>query len=232
MIVRRILLHLVLALVPAAALAGPSSAQEIDSPYRFIETRKEMALFGGWMAPAEGRFGYGPQSGPTFGFRFGVSVAGPLELEADLGWSALTRDVIDPTPEAGPSVVGEADVRQYHALLRLQAPITGRRTWNGLQPVLWTGLGLRGDAAGTQIGDLAISEQYRVQTGTQFAATFGGMVRLVVSERWAIRLEGGALLYRLDTPGGYSEEALGFEAVGQNEWVTAPSFGLSLGYRF
>jgi len=156
----------------------------------------------------------------------------PLELEADLGWSSLERDVIDPTGEDGPSPVSEADVGQYHALIRMQGSIVGRRTWNGLQPVVWAGLGLRGDFRGTQTGDLAIAEQYRYDTGTKFAATFGGMIRFIVADRWSARLEAGALLYRLDTPGGYSEEGLGFEAVGENEWVNAPSFGLSLGYRF
>lgn len=229
---RRFQPSLALLVVLSVALARPATAQEISSPYRFVETRREVAVFTGWMSEAPGRFGYGPQAGPTLGFRFGVSVAGPLELEADLGWASLTRDVIDPTGSGGPAAIGEADVGQYHALLRLQMAVTGRRTWNGLQPVLWTGIGLRGDFQGTQTEDLAIAEQYRYDTGTKFAATFGGMVRFILGERWSGRLEAGAMLYRLDTPAGYSEEELGFEAVGENEWVTAPSFGLSLGFRF
>ncbi|HKK93707.1 MAG TPA: outer membrane beta-barrel protein [Longimicrobiales bacterium] len=229
---RRPLLLVLLSTLIGTGFAVPASAQEISSPYRFVETRREIALYSGWMSAAEGRFGYGPQAGPTFGMRLGVSLAGPLELEADLGWSSLERDVIDPTGEDGPSPVSEADVGQYHALIRMQGSIVGRRTWNGLQPVVWAGLGLRGDFRGTQTGDLAIAEQYRYDTGTKFAATFGGMIRFIVADRWSARLEAGALLYRLDTPGGYSEEGLGFEAVGENEWVNAPSFGLSLGYRF
>lgn len=230
--VRRSLLLVLLSTLIAGGAVRPASAQEITSPYRFVETGREVALHAGWMAPAEGRFGFGPQAGPTMGLRFGISVAGPIELEADLGWSSLTRDVVDPTGPDGPSPISEADVSQYHALVKMQGSIVGRRTWNGLQPVLWAGLGLRGDFEGTQTGDLAIAEQYRYETGTQFAATFGGMLRFIVADRWSARLEAGALLYRLDTPAGYSEEALGFEAVGESEWVNAPSFGLSLGYRF
>jgi len=231
-IVRRSLLLVLLSTLIGGGAVRPASAQDIDSPYRFVETGREAALHSGWMSPAEGRFGFGPQAGPTFGLRFGVSVAGPIELEADLSWASLTRDVIDPTGVDGPARISEADVSQYHALIKMQGSIVGRRTWNGLQPVLWVGLGLRGDFSGAQAGDLAIAEQYRYDTGTKFAATFGGMIRLIVSDRWSARFEAGSLLYRLDTPGGYSEPDLGFEAVGQNEWVNAPSFGLSLGYRF
>lgn len=229
---RRPLLLALLSTVIAGGTALSASAQEITSPYRFVETSREVALYSGWMAPAEGRFGFGPQSGPMVGLRFGVGVAGPIELEADLGWASLQRDVIDPTGQDGPSRISEADVDQYHALIKMQGSIVGRRTWNGLQPVVWAGLGLRGDFLGTQTGDLAIAEQYRYETGTKFAATFGGMIRLIAGDRWSARLEASALLYRLDTPGGYSEEGLGFEAVGEDEWVNAPSFGLSLGYRF
>ncbi len=216
----------------ALAAARPAGAQDISSPYRFVETGRELAIFSGWMADAPGRFGFGPRGGPTFGLRFGVGVAGPIELEADLGFSSLTRDVVDPTGSGGPAAISEANVGQYHALLRLQTAITGRRTWNGMQPLIWFGLGLRGDVDGLQNADLAIAEQYRYETGTKFASTFGGMIRFVIGDRWSGRLEAGALLYRLDTPAGYSEEDLGFEAVGQDEWVTAPTFGLSLGYRF
>jgi hypothetical protein len=230
--VRRFHPALTLLAVLTASAVRPASAQEISSPYRFIETGRELSAFSGWMSDATGRFGFGPRGGPTFGLRFGVGVAGPIELEADLGWSSLTRDVIDPTGSGGPAVIAEADVGQYHALVRLQTAITGRRTWNGMQPLFWTGIGLRGDFSGTQSADLAIAEQYRYDTGTKFAATFGGLIRFVIGERWAGRLEAGALLYRLDTPAGYSEEDLGFEAVGQDEWVTAPTFGVSFGYRF
>ena len=218
--------------VLAVATVRPASAQDISSPYRFVETRREVSLYSGWMADAPGRFEFGPRGGPAFGLRFGVSVAGPIELEADFGYATLTRDVIDPTPAAGPTAISEADVGHYHALVRLQAAITGRRTWNGIQPLIWAGIGLRGDLEDVQNADLAIAEQYRYDTGTKFASTFGGALRVVLGERWAARLEAGAVLYRLDTPAGYSEEALGFEAVGQDEWVTAPTFGLSLGYRF
>ena len=229
---RRFHTFLALVAVLSAAIARPASAQDISSPYRFVETTRELAVFAGYMTDAPGRFDFGPRSGPSLGLRFGLGVAGPIEIEADLGYSALTRDVVDPTGAGGPAAIGEADVGQYHILARLQTAITGRRTWNGMQPLFWMGLGLRGDTEGTQTADLAIAEQYRYDTGTKFAATFGGVIRFVFGERWAGRLEAGALLYRLDTPAGYSEEELGFVAVGQDEWVTAPTFGLTFGYRF
>jgi len=230
--VRRIFRSIASVALLAALAPGIAIAQEIDSPYRFVETRREASLYAGYIGPAEGQFGFGPQGGPIFGARFGVDISNFFGLDAHVAFASLERDVIDPTGDDGPRAISTAAVDQYQAELRLRLQLTGRRSWHGLQPMLYGGIGIRGDLAGTQLGDLAVAEQYRYETGTQFSANGGALVRVILGDRWSARVEAGALLYQLSTPGGYSEPELDLGPVGQDEWVTAPTFGFSLGYRF
>lgn len=217
----------------AAGAAGSASAQDIDSPYRFVETRREASIYVGYTAPAEGQFGFGPQGGPTLGGRFGFDISNFFGLDAHIAYATLERNVIDPTGAEGPRPISTATVDQYQIELRARVQLTGRRSWYGIQPMLYGGIGLRGDLSDTQAGDLAIAEQYRFEAGgTQFAANGGGMVRFILGDHWAVRAEAGLLLYRIGTPPGYSEPELNLGSVGQDEWVNAPTFGISLGYRF
>jgi len=231
-IVRRPLRPIAAALAVLALGVDPAAGQEIDSPYRFVETRREISIFAGWFSGAEGRFGFGPKSGPTVAGRFGVGITDLFGLDAHVAFASLERDVVDPTGADGPRPVATASVDQYQAEIRARLQLTGRRTWNGIQPMLYFGIGLRGDFAGTQIGDLAVAEEFRYDPGTQFAANAGAIVRVILGDRWSLRAEAGALLYQLGTPGGYSDPELELGPVGENEWVQAPNFGLSLGYRF
>lgn len=231
--VRRTFRSLALVALLAAISGSSAAAQDIDSPYRFVETRLEAAMYVGYTGPAEGRFGYGPQGGPTIGGRFGADISNFFGMEAFLAYSSLERDIIDPTGDDGPRAISTATVEQYQLDLRARIQLTGRRSWNGIQPMLYGGIGLRGSLSSSQPGDFAIAEQYRFDTGgAQFAANGGALVRAILGDHWTVRAEAGVLLYRIGTPPGYSEPELDLGNVGQDEWVNAPTFGISLGYRF
>jgi len=231
--VRRTFRFIALTALALALGAGSAAAQDIDSPYRFVEKRKEASIYAGYTGPAEGRFGFGPQGGPTLGARFGVDISNFLGLDAHLAYASLERNVVDPTGAEGPRAISTAAVDQYQLELRARIQLTGRRSWYGLQPQLYGGIGLRGDLAGTQAGDFAVAEEFRFEpSSSQFSANGGVLVRVILGDRLTARIEAGALLYRLGTPGGYTDPELDFGSVGRNQWANASNFGISLGYRF
>jgi hypothetical protein len=226
---------MLLAIAAFAVVAAPPTsleAQTIPSPYRFIDKGKEISLHGGFVGGSPGRFGFGPAGGPSFGARFGIDLGNLVALEGLGSYGLLTRDVIDPTGEDGLATVSESDVQQLTIEARLRVNLTGRRTWNHVQPYIAFGLGLTTDFAGVQQGDLAVQEQYRFDPGSKFSVSGSGGLRVILGERLVGRVEGSLLLYQIDTPGGYSEVELGLTGVGQSEWINQPSLSIGLGYLF
>ena len=74
---------------------------------RFLETRQEVSVFAGSMSPGTGRFGYGPQSGTSFGARYGITLGGPFGLEGAVTFLPTDRAIIDPGRAEGDFKVGE-----------------------------------------------------------------------------------------------------------------------------
>lgn len=219
-------------LLGLGALPESLEAQTIPSPYRFIEKGKEVSIHGGFVGGSVGRFGFGPAGGPGFGARFSLDLGNLLALEGVGSYGILTRDVVDPTGEDGLATVAEADIQQLSVEARLRVNLTGRRTWNHVQPYVAFGLGLTTDFAGVQQGDLAVQEQYRFDPGSKFAVSGSGGLRVILGERLVGRVEGSLLLYQIDTPAGYSEVELGLTGVGQSEWINQPSLSIGLGFLF
>ncbi|MDT8370314.1 MAG: outer membrane beta-barrel protein [Longimicrobiales bacterium] len=211
---------------------APLAAQEISSPYRFVESNRELSFSVGAIGGAEGRFGLGAEDGVGFGAKVGFTLSDLLGVDFGLGYADLTRQVIDPTGEEGPVSVGEASVTQITIDARLRASLTGRRTWHRLQPYIFMGLGLRGDFADDQEADFAVAEEFRAETSTKFMVRGGVGMRFIPGQKWVARVELGGLLYRIDTPPGFSNEELGFEQVEKNEFVSPATLEFSLGFLF
>jgi len=216
------------------SLAAPSllAGQSIPSPYRFIDTRKEVAAFGGWISPGIGQFGYGPGPGPMFGTRLGFDFGGPISAEAVFAAIPTTRDIVDPRRLAGSRVIGETTANLVTADARLQLSLTGQRTWNGLNPFLIAGAGLAWDLGRTSPLEADLLEADRFDFGTAFVAQTGGGLRWFATETVTVRGDGLLHLWRLKAPDGFREPERGFGNVGEGEWINAGSFTLSVGYRF
>ena len=54
----------------------------------------------------------------------------------------------------------------------------------------------------------------------------------MIGENLLVRGDAQLTLWQLDTPEGFTDAALGFEAVQQVEWVNNGAFTLGLAYRF
>jgi hypothetical protein len=223
-----------LALLPFLALLPPSSsgAQTIPSPYRFVDTRQEAGLLLGSVQTGTGRFGFGPSSGLAIGARYGVDVSGPFGLEGAVTYLPTTRDLIDPRRPEGDRVRGEADANLLLIDARLRFSLTGRRTWNNLAPFLFAGAGGAIDLAGDSESEELLREEDRFDLGFSLLGSLGGGVRWMIAENLLVRGDAQLLLWQLDTPQGFSDVSLGFEAVQQVEWVNNAAFTLGLAYRF
>lgn len=208
-------------------------AQTIPSPYAFVERGQEAGVVAGWFAAGTDRFGLGPKSGPVYGLRYAVSVSDALALEAVASSVATTRDVVNPNRLEGDRVVEEAESFLTMLEARIRFALTGNRTWHGIQPFTLIGAGFGWDAAGRQVEDQQISEEFRYDFGTRFTGSFGGGVRWILSDRFHLRADVNAQLYRVENPDGYRDGTIDFGApVPESQWVTSQVFTAGFAFRF
>lgn len=229
--VRKILLGLALLCLPNA-LTAPAAAQSIPSPYRFVDTRQEVGLFVGTSSVARGRFGFGPSGGLNTGARWGIDLSGPLGLEVVAGVISGTRDIINPAKVVGDQKFGEGDLGIATADARLRFTLTGDRTWHRLAPYVVTGGGIAfgfGDDAPLD-DELAVDDRF--DFGTSFFGTAGGGVRLVLTDRLALRGDALFSLWKIKTPPGFSDPERGFTSVERSEWSSGRHLTLSVSFRY
>lgn len=206
-------------------------AQQVPSPYRFVETRQEAGFFVARIETGTGPFDLGPRSGIAYGARYGLDLSGPFGLEATVSQLSTTRNVIDPRRLADPRL-GEADVSLIAIDGRVRFSLTGRRTWHSLSPFLFAGAGVVLDAASRPELDEGLTEELRFRFGTNFLAAAGGGVRWMVSERFLLRGDAHLSLWQLDTPEGFQDPELELEPASRREWTNNGTFSIGLAYRF
>jgi len=210
----------------------PVKGQSIPSNYEFLENRQEAGLFAGTTGQGTGQFGYGPKPGPVFGARYGIHLGGPFGLEATFAYSPTTRDVVDPTRDEGNRVAGEADATLLAFDARLRFSLTGDRTWRGLNPFIFMGVGLAWDIAGESEAEVQVLPDDQFEFGTRFMAPFGAGVRWLITDRFLIRTDVSINMFRIQTPNGYLAPERGFTGVGEKEWVSGPNFSIGIGFHF
>ena len=219
-------------LVVLLATAEAAAGQRIPSPYRFYETRQEVSVFGGWVDPGTGQFGYGPGPGPMLGARYSVDLSEPLSVEAVLDWVPTTRDVMDPRRQEGNRKIGTA--KDYLVTLdaRFKLSLTGARTWHHLNPFVSAGAGAAWDLAPTALDEVDLIQTDRFDFKTSFLGNLGGGVRWFFNDHWVVRGEGTLQIWKLKTPSGFTLVERGFGNVGSAEWVNAKSATIGLSWRY
>lgn len=207
--------------------ATPGRAQRIPSPYRYIEKGQEVGAVAGYLAADEGRFGFGPKGAMFYGASYAVAVGGPVSLEGMLTFMPSERDVVNPRRVEGDRVLDDpAEVSLVNISARLRFALTGRRTWNRLQPFVAVGAGVMFDAEGSQAEDQRLEADEQFDFGTSFAGSLGGGFRLLLTDGLALRADAGLTLYQLDVPDGWRDPALGLADSPESEWVSAGTLTL------
>lgn len=188
--------------VLAFVVALPVSAQvsvgypPARSPYRDLEFHHEMTLFGGYFRPGADPAGVAPRGGPLAGIRYEAAVGGPAQLVVRLAEAFSDRNVIDPTQPEASRNLGVRTWPVYLADAGISLNLTGQRSYHGIVPVIYTGLGIATDA-----GRKVDEDPYRL--GTTFAISLAGGLRLVPGGRLQIRADAGTYLYQIKYPTAY-----------------------------
>jgi len=229
-----------ISLVLAALHAGaaPASAQDIPSPYRFVESRQEAAFFVGRAYAAVGTLGIGPQSGDMVAARYLLEFGSALGMDVRASWMFSARDVFDPRRDPGDEVIGEAQIDIAEIDVRFKLNLTGHRTWHRLQPYLLLGGGLAfeglQDRTLEQAANFLPADIY--DFGTRFTAATGAGLGIHISDRLILRAEAGFNLWKVSLPDGFLDASrqIPFDRTGvpPEEWVSIRSLTVGLGWRF
>ncbi len=223
--------RLSLLLAPALlVLAEAAHAQRITSPYRYVDERQSVSIFGGYALTDRGKLDFGPESAPAFGVRYGIRLGGPFNVEANATYLPSTRVVWDTTVAGEPlERLGEVDFSLALIDASLRFNITGPRTYHGLMPYLVVG----GGAAITVSDDdslenaAEVGRDARFDFGTRFAGHVGAGIEWFAMRRLALRADARDVFWKLPTPAAFERQ---FDDVPKEEWVQ--NFILSLGVAF
>lgn len=189
------------AAIVALTFAPRAWAQEVGypptrSPFRDLEYRHELTLFGGYYAAGKDPAGVAPRSGPLFGVRYNANVGGPVALFLRASYVASERRVVDPEQPAASRDLGVRSWPLYITDFGLSLNVTGQKSYRRMVPVVSAGIGFAAD------GNRSVPED-PFRFGTAFTLTYGAALRFVPGGRFQIRLGADAYLYRLRYPSGY-----------------------------
>jgi hypothetical protein len=187
------------ALVCAAFVARPADAQvgypPARSPFRDLEYRHELTLFGGMYSAGEDPAGVAPRGGPMGGLRYELRIGGPAHLMVRASYVSSERQALDPSE---PVATRDLGIHSAHLAIidaGVSVNLTGQKSWRRLVPTVNAGAGF------VTGGKDVENDPYRF--GTPFAITYGLGLRYVPGGRFAMRLGMDGYLYRLEYPPAY-----------------------------
>ena len=187
----------------ALALTGAPAAAQVDvgypppsSPFRDLEFRHELTLFGGYYLSAKDPAGSAPRSAPMEGLRYELTVGGPAQLVFKIARVNSDRHVINPLEPRATRDLGVESWPIYLTDLGFSLNLTGQRSWHGVVPVVSGGIGLASDLDKQNAND-------PFNLGTTFAFSFGAGLRIVPGGRFQLRADAGTWMYQYKYPATY-----------------------------
>jgi hypothetical protein len=192
-----------LSVIAFALFAAPLAAQTVDvghapprSPFRDLEFKHELTLFGGYYQAAEEPAGVAPRSSSMEGVRYELVIGGPAQFVFRLARVNSERHVINPLEPRATRDLGVQSWPLYLTDLGISLNLTGQRTWHGIVPVISGGIGLASDLDKRDEND-------PFNVGTTFAFSFGGGLRIVPGGRFQMRADAGTWIYKYQYPTEY-----------------------------
>lgn len=225
------------AALAAALLPGMrAEAQQITSPFRYVEEKQALSPFAGAIRADRGALGMGPEAGTIYGLRYNIQVTGPVTLELEAGYFPSTRtvyraielpegDTATTAPTRQP--VRTTDLTLVEALVAMRFNLTGQRTWHGVMPYLAFGGGGAFEVAGDDRANDGVPSTEIFDFGTSFAGVLGVGMEWFASRRMTVRADVRDLLWKLETP----EAFLGTD-VPESEWTQNVVLSAGVAVRF
>lgn len=233
---------LALGLLAGPVLAAPAGAQQITSPYDFVETAQGARAFVSYIAADRGVIDVGPASGMAAGIGYTIRISGPFEFDTKVSFLPTTRRVfnIDTSvdsatlrndPTAGLEELGEADLSLLILDATLRFDLTGPRTWYNLQPYAMIGAGgVFTVASDNEAEDnLPTDVELRVRFGNGFTGHLGAGVEWHAFRSLTLRADVRDRLWRIEVPAGFFQPG---RLIDDAEWVQTADLSLGLVWRF
>jgi len=234
---RRLALALAVPLCLCASVP-PAFAQQVGnaperSPFRDILTHEAFTLFVGRFAGNPNAAGTGAQPGMMLGARLNVHLSSALDASATFGEALTSRRRIDAGGDTA-RVMSSINVRLITADLGLQVNLTGDKTWHGLAPYAYLGLGLATPSA-------KVVDPGGFELGTNFLVVPAIGTRYFISRRLSLHLEARDLYFRYTYPLFYFDRpyaahsdgsAVLSNAVGDREWYNNYTLWVGVTYGF
>ena len=219
--------------IVACSLATPLAAQvghvPQRSPYTDLEFRQEATVFGGYYNAGDDRVGVAPRSGPMFGVRYDLRLAGPASLTSKLAYVQAQRTGIDPRRPAGDRIVqNDASWPIYMMDVGISLNLTGQRSYRRLVPFVNGAIGVASDLkGGADVGAWKF--------GTPFAFSLGAGIKWVPAGNVQARIDVSDQLYQIKYPNSYYVTASDGTSVlalrdAKNDWTS--NLGLTFGVSY
>lgn len=215
------------------ASARPAVAQQIVSPYRYIETSHSVGGYLGYLWAGSDEPDLGPQPAPLIGIRYHGRLTGGLAGEVALSFAPSERTVFlnqpDPTDPSRltPVAQGETGMPLLFAEGALRFHVTGPRTWNNLAPFVLGGIGLVVDLGGTDAVEEDAAPEDRFDFGPALAVSAGLGTDYFLSDRVSLNFEVRDRIWRLSVPQGLT--ASGRE---ESNWKNNPTVSIGAALHF
>lgn len=204
-----------LAILVSPALPSPVQAQRIASPYEFLDYKKDLGVFAGYLFADKGRAKLGPDDGPLAGIAFNIRVSDPIVITIQGAYFPGKRDIIDPAAEeASQRILGKTDLNLLLLSGRLNLQLTGSRTWHNIAPYLYGGLGIAIETSTspsclpgpTRPTECQLQPRERFDYGTSFLGQIGIGAIWLPGKRLGVRFTVDNSIWKLDTPAGFYDE--------------------------
>jgi hypothetical protein len=201
-----------------------------NSPYVDIEHAQEFTFIVGQYQAHRDPANVGPQSGLLLGAHYEWRAGGPAYLIAELARVSSDRNVINPFRADASRNLGSKSQPLYSSDLDLGLGLTGGKSWHHIVPEFIAGVGLISDFRSQP-------DTGGFKFGTRFALNFGGGLRIVPGEKWAIRADIKDRMYTIAYPEAFYVAPAGGTAVipqtqSKSFWTHNPAFTLGLSRLF
>lgn len=223
--------------------ATPAMAQNITSPYDFVDRSHSVYLFGSAVLTDRGTLDTGPGSSYALGLEYSYRISGPFNIAARVAYVPTDRRVYNDTSTVADSLalqedvtfgldqVGTADVSVLLLDASLRFDLTGPRTWYGFQPYALLGVGgLLVTSQGTDGEDqIPPDEATFVRMRDGFTGHVGAGVEFYVSQNLTVRADARDLLWKIHLPVGFQQSG---RVIDREQWVQTAHLSLGLSFRF
>ena len=206
------------------------------SPYR------DILRGNGWTMSVGQVFGAGggllhlsPNSGMSYGVRYDIRLSGLLTGFAELNYLATERKLLAPDDSVVNRFSGPVDATVWTPQVGLQLNLTGPKTWHGLAPYLGIGLG-------AAVGEGVSQDTTAFEFGTKLLLTPSAGVRLYLSERLNVRVDGQLFYWKMKYPNTWTDEPAAQsgdtgnapvkDQDGLDDWIATPALRFGIGLSF